>query len=84
MSNVNLGFTDDDFKDLAAAFSERSTDDRDFNTSFCKFWPNAKDALETFKSILDGMPGIGFFVKIAIMIVISGGDVCFKSICNKD
>lgn len=51
--------------------------------NFCDIWPGARQALEVLRTILDAVPGVGFFAKTAIGIVIAAGNAAEDAFCSR-
>ena len=51
--------------------------------NFCDRWPSAKAALQVLQSVLDLVPGVGFFAKPAIIVVIAAGDAAHRALCKQ-
>lgn len=50
---------------------------------FCQIWPQVKDGLGLLKAIIGSIPGVSFFAKAAIDIVIAAGDAAVAALCKK-
>ena len=51
--------------------------------TFCTVWPQAKNGLNLLKEIIGSVPGISFFAKASIGIVIAAGDAADSALCQK-
>lgn len=49
--------------------------------TFCANWDSVKLVLETLKTILAMVPGVGIFAGPAIAVVIAAGDAAKRALC---
>lgn len=56
---------------------------RGVKETFCEVWPGAKSGLTLLKSIIGSIPGVSFFAKAAVDVVIAAGAAAVSALCNQ-
>ncbi len=51
--------------------------------TFCTAWPQAKNGLILLKAIIGSVPGVSFFAKASIDIVVAAGDAANSAFCQQ-
>lgn len=84
MAEEVFTFTEADVKALSKVIKEqaRLPKAKDAQTTFCEIWPNAKAALPLLQTFIGAIPGVGFFAKAAIGIVIVAGNAAEEAVCK--
>jgi len=71
---------DSDGDNLGRAVQANARLPRDASATFCSVSPQAKQGLTVLRSIVDFVPGIGSFKKMAILIANAAGDAAEKGL----
>jgi hypothetical protein len=89
MAKEAFSLTEADVKELTKAIKEhgKMPVEKTFRAggaqgTFCEVWPDAKGGLTLLKSIIGSIPGVSFFAKAAIDIVIAAGDAAVSALCQ--
>jgi hypothetical protein len=84
MAKNDFTFTEADVAALTKAIKEqaRLPKAKDAQTTFCEIWPKAKEALPLLQTFIGAIPGVGFFAKAAIGIVIVAGNAAEEAVCK--
>ena len=87
MTKEAFAFTEADVKELTKMIKEHgkmpAAKKGGPQETFCDVWPQAKNGLNLLKSIIGSVPGVSFFAKAAIDIVMASGDAASSAFCQQ-
>jgi hypothetical protein len=86
MTKEALAFTEADVKELTKMIKEHgkmpAAKKGGPQETFCDAWPLAKNGLNLLRSIIGSVPGVSFFARASIDIVIAAGDAASSAFCQ--
>jgi hypothetical protein len=87
MTKEALVFTEAEVKELTKMIKEHgkmpAAKKGGPQETFCDVWPQAKNGLNLLKGIIGSVPGVSFFARASIDIVVAAGDAANAAFCQQ-